>query len=254
MDSRTLATMKTNSSIIRSRDTTGSMESGFTVKQRQLQLQLQRRSVMVEVTQTASKVDQSSLENEKETASTATATSSPSTTDTAAAITVTTTARGEEGAAMLLPLKITESCWRRVRFLTEKKGDSLEDTYLRVYVDAGGCSGFSYKFEFDTNENLNDDEDIIYSEPPSDNVNDTDAAALNNANIANNNNGGGGGGVPRVVVDESSLELIQGSTIDYVQEMIKSAFEVRDNPQSESACGCGSSFAVKNFASNPAID
>lgn len=217
------------------------MKNGFTVKQRQLQLQMQRRSVMVEVTQTASGTDQSSLENGKETASTAT--------DTAAAA-----RRGEgggEGAVHLLPLKITESCWRRVRFLTEKKGDSLEDTYLRVYVDAGGCSGFSYKFEFDTNENLDDDEDIIYSEPSSsDDANDADAAALHNANNNNNN----GGGVPRVVVDEASLELIQGSTIDYVQEMIKSAFEVRDNPQSESACGCGSSFAVKNFASNPAID
>jgi Fe-S cluster assembly iron-binding protein IscA len=47
---------------------------------------------------------------------------------------------------------------------------------------------------------------------------------------------------------------VKGSTIDYVQEMMRSAFAVMHNPQSESACGCGSSFAVKNFASNPAID
>ena len=40
--------------------------------------------------------------------------------------------------------------------------------------------------------------------------------------------------------------------MEYVQEMIKSAFTILNNPQSASACGCGSSFALKNFASNPA--
>ena len=58
----------------------------------------------------------------------------------------------------------------------------------------------------------------------------------------------------RVVVDEKSLELLEGSTVDFVQEMIRSSFAVVDNPQSESACGCGSSFAVKNFEANPALD
>lgn len=57
-----------------------------------------------------------------------------------------------------------------------------------------------------------------------------------------------------VVIDNTSFELVKGSTVDFVQEMIRSSFAVVNNPQSESACGCGSSFAVKNFANNPALD
>jgi iron-sulfur cluster assembly 2 len=58
----------------------------------------------------------------------------------------------------------------------------------------------------------------------------------------------------KVVVDSASFELVKGATLDYKEELIKSAFVVSNNPQSESACGCGSSFAAKNFAANPAID
>ena len=58
----------------------------------------------------------------------------------------------------------------------------------------------------------------------------------------------------KVVVDEGSFELVKGATIDYVQEMIKSSFAIVNNPKSESACGCGSSFAIKSFSSSPAID
>ena len=57
-----------------------------------------------------------------------------------------------------------------------------------------------------------------------------------------------------MVVDKGSYELIKGATIDYQQEMIKSSFAIINNPQSEKACGCGSSFAVKNFSQNPALD
>ena len=122
-------------------------------------------------------------------------------------------------------LIVTDRCWNRILALANKKQQSLEDVYLRVFVDAGGCSGFTYQFELDS-EPIEEDEDVVFQGPQH----------------------------ARVVIDQSSLELLQGSTIDYVQEMIKSSFEVRDNPQSESACGCGSSFALKNFAANPAMD
>jgi iron-sulfur cluster assembly accessory protein len=126
-------------------------------------------------------------------------------------------------------LAITDSCFKRIESLASKRG-SLDELYLRVYVDAGGCSGFQYKFELtlDKDEAVDlEGEDICYT--------DADSGA-------------------RVVIDQSSLDLLRGSKIDFVQEMIKSSFAVVDNPQSESACGCGSSFAVKNFTSNPALD
>lgn len=58
----------------------------------------------------------------------------------------------------------------------------------------------------------------------------------------------------KVVIDTGSFELIKGATVDFKEELIRSAFLVVNNPQSESACGCGSSFAAKNFAANPAHD
>ena len=125
-------------------------------------------------------------------------------------------------------LIVTPSSLSRVEKLIKQRQDKSDggQHFLRVYVDAGGCSGFQYQFELD--EEYDPDEDI------------TLVAA--------------GDGSPRVVVDETSLEYLKGSTLDYVQEMIKSSFVIADNPQSESACGCGSSFAVKNFAANPALD
>mgnify|MGYP001799715310 CR=1 FL=1 len=111
------------------------------------------------------------------------------------------------------PLTITDACYKRIQQLSEQRSASLDTMYLRVFVDAGGCSGFSYNFELDSDENLEDD-DVVFA-------------------------------------DDNSLARL---VVDVVQELIKSSFEVRDNPQSESAGGCGSSFAVKNFAANPALD
>jgi iron-sulfur cluster assembly accessory protein len=123
-----------------------------------------------------------------------------------------------------LSVEITPSCVKQVRTLLQKKEKSPEEMFLRVFVDPGGCSGFQYQFELD--DELIEEEDFVFESDD---------------------------GV-RVVVDEASLKLIHGSRIDFVQEMIKSAFVVAENPQSESACGCGSSFAVKNFSANPALD
>ena len=131
-------------------------------------------------------------------------------------------------------LIVTPSCLQRVEKLIamrqQKEETDSEDFFLRVYVDAGGCSGFQYQFEID-NELDEEDGDIVITSAAVDDV-------LH----------------PRIVIDETSLGFLEGATLDYVIEMIKSAFVVRDNPKSESACGCGSSFAMKNFEANPAMD
>lgn len=49
----------------------------------------------------------------------------------------------------------------------------------------------------------------------------------------------------KVVVDKESLEFLRGSTVDYEQELIRSAFVVTNNPIAVSGCGCGSSFDLK---------
>lgn len=120
-------------------------------------------------------------------------------------------------------LTITESCTNRIKHLLKTK-EQPSNYYLRIYVDAGGCSGFQYKFEIDSIDNFINEEDMF----------------LDNEKL--------------VVVDKLSLDYINGSKVDYVQELIKSSFVIVDNPQSESACGCGSSFAVKRFEEAPALD
>ena len=83
--------------------------------------------------------------------------------------------------------------------------------YFRITVLGGGCAGFQYKFEFD---NSKKEHDIII-----------ETSKVN------------------VLIDDISLNLIKGSKIDYVNELIGSSFKI-SNPQASSSCGCGTSFSV----------
>ncbi len=106
-------------------------------------------------------------------------------------------------------LAITESAAKQVAELI--KAESGEGLMLRVSVSGGGCSGFQYGFSFD------------------DTVRDEDRTFQRD-------------GVS-VVIDEISLDLLAGSEIDFVEELIGSSFQIR-NPNATSSCGCGSSFAI----------
>ena len=86
-----------------------------------------------------------------------------------------------------------------------------EAKFFRITVLGGGCAGFQYKFDFD---NKKKDEDIMITTPK-----------IN------------------ILIDDTSLNFIKGSKIDYVSELIGSSFKI-SNPQASSSCGCGSSFSI----------
>lgn len=82
---------------------------------------------------------------------------------------------------------------------------------LRLSVEAGGCSGFQYRFGL---EDEPAEDDLVVGEGPG-----------------------------RVFVDPVSLELLAGAELDWAEELIGAHFAIR-NPQAVSACGCGTSFSV----------
>jgi iron-sulfur cluster assembly accessory protein len=82
---------------------------------------------------------------------------------------------------------------------------------LRITVEGGGCSGFQYKFDL--------------------------VAAPDVDDIVIERNGG------RVVVDSVSIAYLEGSEIDFVDDLIGASFRIK-NPQATAACGCGTSFSI----------
>jgi iron-sulfur cluster insertion protein len=82
---------------------------------------------------------------------------------------------------------------------------------LRIAVDGGGCSGFQYRF------------DIAAGRQSDDLVLERDGAT--------------------VLVDEMSLQFLQGATLDYVDDLVGQAFKI-NNPNATASCGCGTSFSL----------
>lgn len=106
---------------------------------------------------------------------------------------------------------LTDSAAKRVHVLREKEGN--DKLMLRVTVMGGGCSGFQYAIELTEEKNA---DDVTFEK---------DGAVL--------------------VTDEVSLPFLNNAEIDYVSDMMKSAFKIR-NPNAAAGCGCGKSFSVKN--------
>jgi iron-sulfur cluster insertion protein len=106
-------------------------------------------------------------------------------------------------------VSLSASAARRVAEL--KKQENMLNSFLRLTVSGGGCSGFQYGFSFD--EQRQDDDVVV----------ERDGVQL--------------------VVDAVSLELVQGAEVDFVEDMMGAAFQVK-NPNAASSCGCGNSFSI----------
>jgi iron-sulfur cluster insertion protein len=107
------------------------------------------------------------------------------------------------------PFGVTEAAAKRIAWvLSQEEHKGLK---LRIAVSGGGCSGFQYSFTFDD------------ARGETDFVIERDGAT--------------------VLIDETSLDLLKGSQIDYVEDMIGASFQIK-NPQAKTTCGCGNSFSV----------
>lgn len=103
---------------------------------------------------------------------------------------------------------VTEAAAKRIaRIVAKEPGKSA----LRVSVEGGGCSGFSYKFDLVSNRN---DDDIAI---------ERDGAT--------------------VLIDDLSLVYMGGSVIDFVDDLMGQSFQIK-NPNAVASCGCGTSFSI----------
>jgi len=107
-------------------------------------------------------------------------------------------------------MTLDESAVVKIRdILAEENNPDLK---LRVFVQGGGCAGFSYGFTLDQDQN-DDDFEQVYDDV-------------------------------KILVDSLSFQYLQGAVIKYKEDLMGSNFTI-DNPNATTTCGCGSSFAIQ---------
>jgi len=104
----------------------------------------------------------------------------------------------------------TDSAAAKVADLIAEEGNP--DLKLRVFVQGGGCSGFSYGFTFD--EVANEDDTTMTKNGVS------------------------------LLIDAMSYQYLVGAEIDYKDDLEGAQFVIKNNPGATSTCGCGSSFSA----------
>ena len=101
-------------------------------------------------------------------------------------------------------IKFTDKAIKEINNLLLAKD---KGSFFRIAIKGGGCSGFQYDFSFEKNPEADD-------------------LKFNN-----------------ILIDKKSAELLKGSEVDFVSELIGDSFKI-SNPQSKSSCGCGVSFSL----------
>jgi len=116
-------------------------------------------------------------------------------------------------------VNITESATEKINEMLA--AEEIPNLFLRIGVQEGGCSGFSYGMGFDDEIHEGDNEMSV-------------------------------NGV-KVVVDEDSMKYLRGLEIDWKESAMGGGFTIH-NPNATVTCGCGSSFRTAKEAGNPAAD
>ena len=105
---------------------------------------------------------------------------------------------------MIKEIKFTDKAIKQINSLLSQKDPG---SFFRIAIKGGGCSGFQYDFSFDKSIEKDD-------------------LKLEN-----------------ILIDKASADLLKGSEVDYVTELIGDSFKI-SNPQTKSSCGCGVSFSL----------
>ena len=105
---------------------------------------------------------------------------------------------------MIKEIKFTDKAIKQINHLLSQKD---KGSFFRIAIKGGGCSGFQYDFSFDKSM---EKDDLKFK---------------------------------NVLIDKTSADLLKGSEVDYVSELIGDSFKIT-NPQSKSSCGCGTSFSL----------
>ena len=105
---------------------------------------------------------------------------------------------------MIKEIKFTDKAIKQINLLLSTKN---KGSFFRIAIKGGGCSGVQYDFSFDK---LMEKDDLKFE---------------------------------NILIDKTSADLLKGSEVDFVSELIGDSFKIT-NPQSKSSCGCGTSFSV----------
>ena len=105
---------------------------------------------------------------------------------------------------MIKKIKFTDKAIKQINHLLSQKD---KGSFFRIAIKGGGCSGFQYDFSVDKKPQ---EDDLKFE---------------------------------NILIDKTSADMLKGSEVDYVSELIGNSFKI-SNPKSKSSCGCGVSFSL----------